>query len=112
MKNCPNCGSPLEVGEIKCKYCGTSYLDLTGIDFTSNEPIFLTLKTPMGTITQRCYPCLDSIDFTQDTAELRGNNDIGVIKKVVVSNHMQTNVSFKAIAMPERDNVLCNFIRN
>lgn len=111
MKNCPNCGSPLEVGEIKCKYCGTPYLDLTGIDFTSNEPIFLTLKTPAGTITQRCYPCLDSIDFTQDTAEITGYNN-EVIKKVVVSNHIQTNVSFKAIAMPGGDNVLCNIIRS
>jgi uncharacterized Zn finger protein (UPF0148 family) len=42
--NCPNCGAPLEIGKVKCPYCGTTYVDLSAIDFDTEEPIFLTTK--------------------------------------------------------------------
>ena len=43
-RNCPNCGSPYEVNQYKCPYCGTLYLDLTMIDFDNKTPFFLTIK--------------------------------------------------------------------
>jgi hypothetical protein len=28
MKNCPNCGAPIDPYRVKCEYCGTMYFDL------------------------------------------------------------------------------------
>lgn len=42
--NCPNCAAPLEIGEVKCPYCGTVYYDLSAIDFDNEIPLFLTIK--------------------------------------------------------------------
>lgn len=44
-KNCPNCGSPYNPFLSTCPYCGTSYFDLTSLDLTNKEPVFLKLKT-------------------------------------------------------------------
>lgn len=32
-KNCPNCGAVYEPEKNKCPYCGTSYYDMSAIDF-------------------------------------------------------------------------------
>jgi hypothetical protein len=45
MKNCPNCGSAIEIGEIRCPYCKTAYVDLSYIPL--NEPF--TLRINVGT---------------------------------------------------------------
>ena len=44
--NCVNCGAAIEVDETKCPFCGTSYFDLTAIDFTKTEPVALRLYIP------------------------------------------------------------------
>lgn len=44
-KNCPNCGSPYNPLLNACPYCGTSYFDLTNLDLTNKQPVFLKLKT-------------------------------------------------------------------
>lgn len=42
MKNCPNCGSAIEIGEIRCPYCKTAYVDLSYIPL--NEPFILRIN--------------------------------------------------------------------
>ena len=32
--NCPNCGAPLELGSMKCRYCGTSFRNPPKLDWT------------------------------------------------------------------------------
>lgn len=44
-KNCPNCGSPYNPLLNACPYCGISYFDLTSLDLTNKQPVFLKLKT-------------------------------------------------------------------
>lgn len=44
-KNCPNCGSPYNPLFNACPYCGTSYFDLTSLDLTNKQPVFLKIKT-------------------------------------------------------------------
>lgn len=47
MKNCPNCGAPIETAE--CPYCGTLFLDFGAIDIQgTGKPIFLRLKDHYG----------------------------------------------------------------
>jgi len=42
--NCPNCGAPYEAELNKCPYCGTSYFDLSFIDFDATEPFYIKIK--------------------------------------------------------------------
>lgn len=44
--NCINCGAAKDTSEIKCPFCGTTYLDLTAIDFSSNEPVVCEFVMP------------------------------------------------------------------
>ena len=32
MKNCPNCGAPVDLEAKKCAYCGTPYVDFQSLD--------------------------------------------------------------------------------
>ena len=41
MKNCPNCGAPIDYELQKCSYCGTLYYDLSSMSL--EEPFFLRL---------------------------------------------------------------------
>ena len=44
--NCINCGSAKDINEIKCPFCGTTYLDFTAIDFSSNDPVVCEFVLP------------------------------------------------------------------
>lgn len=73
-KNCPNCGAPYDTQYNKCPYCGTSYFDMSCIDFTSHEPIFLKIKvlTSEGDayIIQKVIPKLGSIEMSAETVDV------------------------------------------
>ena len=64
-KNCPNCGTVIEVENDKCAYCGTSYFDLSCIPI--NEPFYL--KINLGTkdkpkiVTQKVVTTGVTIDY-------------------------------------------------
>ena len=68
--NCVNCGAAIDTDVCKCPFCGTSYFDLTAIDFTSNEPVVLKLKAPStrGTVlvSMLALPKLGEINQTVD----------------------------------------------
>lgn len=44
--NCVNCGAAKDVDQLKCPFCGTTYLDLTAIDFSSNAPVVCDFVLP------------------------------------------------------------------
>jgi len=46
--NCINCGSAKDTDEIKCPFCGTTYLDFTAIDFSSNDPVVCEFVLPFS----------------------------------------------------------------
>lgn len=70
-KNCPNCGSPYDPSLNACPYCGTSYFDLTGINLTDKEPVFLKIKTLFNNkpieLTLFVKPELKSIEINTNT---------------------------------------------
>ena len=61
ITNCPNCGAALPVSGLKCEFCGTRVIDLTMIDFDSDEPTMYVFKVPtrltprIGDDTKPCY---------------------------------------------------------
>lgn len=73
--NCPNCGGPLPINGLKCEFCGTRIIDLTMIDFDSNEPTMFVLKAPKYLVQDKdvyismwARPELESISMENETA--------------------------------------------
>ena len=44
--NCINCGAAKDTDEIRCPFCGTTYLDFTAIDFSSRDPVVCQFVLP------------------------------------------------------------------
>lgn len=44
--NCVNCGAAKEIWQLKCPFCGTTYLNMTDIDFTSDDPVACEFVLP------------------------------------------------------------------
>lgn len=75
--NCVTCGHGKDPNEIKCPFCGTTYLDFTSIDFSSDKPVVLTMVLPnkdKDICQMVTVPRLDRIDadFNQRTFYLGG----------------------------------------
>lgn len=109
-KNCPNCGAVYEPEKNKCPYCGTSYYDMSTLNFESAEPFYLKIKTKWNGkncyITQLVRPCLSnmSMNIGQDYTTAYGG--YGASMYQFVSNRtINTDISFCAI--PMKDNRLC-----
>ena len=101
--NCPNCGAPLEIGEVKCPYCGTTYYDLSAIDFDSNEPIFLTIKINNMLVTQKVKPQTASFETSCD--EVFATDDRGH-KLMAFKTNMTVDTNITFIAIPDKKNIL------
>lgn len=100
-KNCPNCAAPYEMEKNKCPYCGTSYYDMSALDFVNREPFYLKIKTEINGceayITQLVRPELNSIEVIEDRMDVitgRGNAKLCSYTK---SSRMTTNINFTAI---------------
>ena len=108
-RNCPNCGAPYDVDLNKCPYCGTSYYDMSALDFSTNEPFYLKIKTTINGqscyITQLVRPsselsmeiCAETVDFTDVLGHTLGS--------YCSSRTLTTNISFQAVMSPSHKNL-------
>lgn len=81
--NCINCGAAKDTSDIKCPFCGTTYLDLTAIDFASGDPVVCEFVLPhnicLGNSNRRvvmsmlAVPRLEEISQRANTVECFGN---------------------------------------
>ena len=99
-KNCPNCAAVYTLEDVKCPYCGTLYYDLSAIDFTQNQPVFLKFRVPYGNtyvdLTQCAIPKLDTIEFTNEYVD--ATDSYGkTIKSFCTGQTVTTNVQFNAV---------------
>ena len=99
-KSCPNCGAPFDLGVDQCPYCGTIYFDLSCIDFTKDQPIFLKIRMNINgrnaTVTQRVLPTLECISLEMERREYQR---IGSPFKsfTTATPVVTTDISFKTI---------------
>lgn len=62
--NCINCGAAKKVSDKKCPFCGTEYVDLSMLDFTSNDPMYVQVPSRDGDIvTAKAYITNREIEY-------------------------------------------------
>ena len=99
MKNCPNCGSPIEPYKCKCEYCGTLYFDFTAFDMSGDVPYYVKFKTPYGVVTTLARPELQAIETGYDDVDV-----IDAIGSTLIKHRniwCDLNVTFHAQQNPE-----------
>ena len=100
--NCVNCGHGKDPDVIKCPFCGTTYLDMKGIDFDSETPVvceFILPKHLSGgkqmLMRMLARPKLDEIEVCFDTVSF---SDGYHTKNTLVSyTNINVGVSFMPI---------------
>lgn len=97
--NCVNCGAAIETDAVKCPFCGTSYFDLTAIDFTSRDPVVLKLRLPCqgGTIliSMLARPHFEALEDQWNMVECYSS--IGKLLEIPRSRTVSANISFDAV---------------
>lgn len=102
MRNCPNCGAPLDENLFKCPYCGTLYYDLTVLD--EQTPCYVKFRTHMGTVTALAKPELKSIETWCDSVDI---NTMGrTLTKFVTCVNADIGVEFHTLVRPNDGTLL------
>lgn len=98
-RNCPNCGAPYDMELNKCPYCGTSYYDLSSLDFTNNEPFYMKIKINnnghIAYVTQLVRPVLKDILITDESVYAYDGRGTRLYN--VRGSSITTNVEFEAL---------------
>lgn len=93
--NCINCGAAKDTSEIKCPFCGTTYLDFTAIDFTSHEPVVCEFVMPWSKertiMSMLALPILDEFSVTTSPLDI-DITSLGDYFKSYVSAPPEVNV--------------------
>ena len=101
MKNCPNCGAPIEPYKCRCDYCHTWYFDFTAFDMSGNDPYYVKFRTPYGVITTLAKPELQTIEISEDTVDITDNLGRCVYRIPNPSRSCDLGVVFHSVANPE-----------
>lgn len=109
--NCINCGAAKDTSEIKCPYCGTTYLDLTAIDFSSCDPVVCEFVLPQMfrggkrmVMSMLAVPQLDTITQTANTVDITGYGGAH-ISTVTIGYDIDIGVSFHPVCREGRKDI-------
>ena len=104
--NCINCGAAKDTDEIRCPFCGTTYLDLTAIDFASGKPVVCQFVMPKYlqyanskervVMSMLAVPILDEISMTNDAIEYTSLHD-SMRRYFPAQMNINVGISFKPI---------------
>ena len=100
MRNCPNCGAPLEPYKCRCEFCGTWYFDFSAFDMSGSDPYYVKFRTPYGIITTLARPELKTIEVQDDWTEAmddRGN----ILIRFANYRTCDLDVTFHSVVSPE-----------
>ena len=107
--NCINCGAAKDTSEIKCPFCGTTYLDLTAIDFSSGDPVVCQFVLPDNISVERngvkqkavmsmlAIPMLEQIEMSPNTVSIYGGSENLPLASYTHSWDVNIGVSFKPV---------------
>lgn len=111
--NCINCGAAKDTSEIKCPFCGTTYLDLTTIDFSSHDPVVCQFVLPQEykiegsegrvIMSMKAIPRLNEICEDVETINVYSGWD--QVYSYTPSRSLSVGISFLPIA--DENNALC-----
>lgn len=104
--NCVNCGAAKDIDEIKCPFCGTTYLDLTAIDFASGDPVVCEFVLPYNgriggsdgrvIMSMLAVPQIEEISQTAKTIDITGYGGKR-LSSLTTGYDMNVGVSFRPI---------------
>lgn len=110
--NCINCGAAKDTAEIRCPFCGTTYLDLTAIDFSSDAPVVCKFVLPDQyrvdgidgklIMTTTARPKLEELSDNVETTNIYQN--WGQAYSFTTRRSMKIGISFEPVSV--EDNVL------
>ena len=110
--NCINCGAAKDTNEIKCPFCGTTYVDLTAIDFSSGDPVVCQFVLPnyirIGdsnakvVMSMLARPCIEDVSMTSNTVDMYGGFGIAPIASFTSGYDINVGVSFKPIQRKDK----------
>lgn len=107
--NCINCGAAKDTDEVKCPFCGTTYLDLTAIDFSSGDPVVCQFVLPDNISVERngvkqkavmsmlAVPMLEQITMSPNTLTIWGGRGNYPLATYTSSWDCNIGVSFKPV---------------
>ena len=111
--NCPNCGAALEWGKPHCAFCGTRIVDLTMLDFETQEPTAFVLKLPHNfNIDKDCYltmmaiPELNTININSDNITIYGGYGMQPLATYTTNRSIEIEVSLHSYTPPGSKEVL------
>ena len=108
--NCVNCGAAKDTSEIRCPFCGTTYLDMTGIDFASGDPVVCQFVLPNNVhfgdsdnrviMSMLAVPRLEEISMQANTTTVYGGTGYYPLASFTDSYDINIGVSFVPVSGP------------
>lgn len=98
--NCINCGSAKDTSEIRCPFCGTTYLDFTAIDFSSDDPVVCQFVLPYSDkqiLSMVAIPQLNNITLTSSNISFTDGLSSHSSRYITDNYDMDVGISFKPL---------------
>ena len=109
MRNCPNCAAPLQIEEIKCPYCGTSYIDMSCIDLENHEPFYLKINMHGYQVVTIVRPETANMTIVNDTQYAYGGRGMQKLISYQTNPGVDIDISFSGI--PNSKNHVITYIK-
>lgn len=103
MKNCCNCGAPIDPYRVKCDYCGTMYFDwATWMQEGKTCYINYTIDgaDKKMTVTSQAVPHLETLEVKRETKSLMSGDEY-ILKHIDCGCDAHLVVDFTCLVNPE-----------
>lgn len=103
MRNCPQCGAPIEPYKNKCGYCGVYYWDFSAFDCT--KKCYVKFKTIINgqecVVTALANPKLEEAIVSSETNDLCDEHGV-ILSRFVSEKTCELKATFSCEVDPEK----------